>query len=221
MNSFNHYAYGAIGDWMYRRIAGLDMDDSEVAYKRILIRPQFAGGKLTSATAEHQSMYGKIVSSWEVSKNEVCVRVEIPANTTAVIRLPNVDSAEIKENNMEIAQAEGVVFFENRDQDVWIEVRSGVYTFTFPNHMERLDLFSRDSRLLDLLSSSHGMQVLEKYSPGITDKIGPHSHMKTYSLEQFAKEPLIQINNLDSILEEINTNILAQEKERDDEYSKA
>jgi alpha-L-rhamnosidase len=221
MNSFNHYAYGAIGDWMYRRVAGLDMDENGVAYKKIVIRPLFAGGKLTAARAEHQSMYGKIVSSWEMNKDEISVRVIIPANTTASIRLPHVHSNDIKETNIEVAHAEGVVDVQDIAGDVHIEVRSGEYTFTYPNQLESLDLFSKESRVLDLLSSDEAMAVLEKNSPGISEKIGPFSHMKTYTLNRFAKESTIQLNDLDSIIQEINQAIVAKKKENDHEYSKA
>lgn len=221
MNSFNHYAYGAIGDWMYRRVAGLDMDESDVAYKKILIRPQFAGGKLTHARAEHQSMYGKIVSSWEWTKDEISVRVEIPANTTATIVLPNVHSDDLTENNVEVFHSDGVIQVENQDGSVRIEVRSGVYTFTYPNQMGSLDLFTKNSRVLDLLSSTEAMEVLEKHSPGISEKIGPFSHMKTYTLTRFAKEPTIQLKDVDSIIQEINEAILAEKKESNHEYSKA
>ena len=51
MNSFNHYAYGAIGDWMVHTVAGLDLDEKSPGYKHVVVHPQ-PGGGLTSARAE-------------------------------------------------------------------------------------------------------------------------------------------------------------------------
>lgn len=87
--------------------------------------------------------------------------------------------------------------------------------------MGSLDLFKKNSRVLDLLSSSVAMEVLEKHSPGISEKIGPFSHMKAYTLTRFAKEPTIQLNEVDSIIQEINEAIIAGKKENNHEYTKA
>src|SRR6185295_7863043 len=65
MNSFNHYAYGAIGDWMYRVVAGIDTDEDRPGYKRIRIKPH-PGGSLTFANADLMTYYGKISSHWKV-----------------------------------------------------------------------------------------------------------------------------------------------------------
>ncbi|HYG18220.1 MAG TPA: family 78 glycoside hydrolase catalytic domain, partial [Ohtaekwangia sp.] len=64
MNSFNHYAYGAIGDWMYKTIAGIRNDESRPGYKHTIIKPQ-VGGELKTVAAEFTSNYGVIRSSWE------------------------------------------------------------------------------------------------------------------------------------------------------------
>lgn len=64
MNSFNHYAYGAVGDWMYQNIAGIQQDPASPGYKHILIKPR-PGGDLTSAKGSYNSVYGMIVSDWK------------------------------------------------------------------------------------------------------------------------------------------------------------
>jgi alpha-L-rhamnosidase len=89
MNSFNHYAYGAIGDWMYKTIAGINFDESEPGFKKIQIKP-LIGGNLTNATASFKSMYGTIVSSWKILSGKVILDVEIPANTTATVLAPDI-----------------------------------------------------------------------------------------------------------------------------------
>jgi alpha-L-rhamnosidase len=85
MNSFNHYAYGAIGDWMYRVMAGLSED--EPGYKKIKIMPHIGGG-ITSAKADLQTYYGKASSAWELQNNRLVLTTEIPPNTTATIFIP-------------------------------------------------------------------------------------------------------------------------------------
>ncbi|HZY80254.1 MAG TPA: glycoside hydrolase family 78 protein [Cyclobacteriaceae bacterium] len=94
MNSFNHYAYGAIGDWMYRVVAGIDTKEDAPGYKGITIRPTIGGG-LTEATAEYDTYYGRIRSSWKVVGDKVQLDVEIPANTRATIHVPGGEVVEV------------------------------------------------------------------------------------------------------------------------------
>jgi len=87
MNSFNHYAYGAIGEWLYTYVAGIKIDENNPGYKHFFLEPH-PGGELTNASADHTSMYGKISSSWKVEGGNVVYDFEIPANTTATVILP-------------------------------------------------------------------------------------------------------------------------------------
>ncbi|HEV2832815.1 MAG TPA: family 78 glycoside hydrolase catalytic domain, partial [Hanamia sp.] len=70
MNSFNHYAYGAIGDWMYRKMAGIDTYEDGVGYKHIKIKPVIGGG-FTYASASLQTYYGKVSSGWKVAGDSI------------------------------------------------------------------------------------------------------------------------------------------------------
>jgi alpha-L-rhamnosidase len=89
MNSFNHYAYGAIGEWMYRNVAGINTDEAAPGYKKIIIRPT-VGGNLTHASASLQTYYGKVSSGWKIETDgSLVLEVEIPANTTARIFVPD------------------------------------------------------------------------------------------------------------------------------------
>lgn len=94
MNSFNHYAYGAIGDWMYRVVAGIDTKMSGAGYKEIVIKPTL-DPRLTQATAEYDTYYGKIKSSWKVTGGKVQLDVEIPANTKATVVVPGGETVEV------------------------------------------------------------------------------------------------------------------------------
>jgi alpha-L-rhamnosidase len=87
MNSFNHYAYGAIGEWLYTHVAGIEIDKENPGYKHFILAPH-PGGGLTNAKAQFESMYGKIKSAWKMEEGNFVYEVEIPANTSATVLLP-------------------------------------------------------------------------------------------------------------------------------------
>jgi alpha-L-rhamnosidase len=83
--SFNHYAFGCIGDWLYRHIAGIKYE--QPGYKTSIIEPHTDCG-LTYAKAELKTGYGRLSSSWTKIDNLVQLHVEVPVNTTATVILP-------------------------------------------------------------------------------------------------------------------------------------
>ena len=85
MNSLNHYSYGAIGDWLYRKVAGIN--PLLPGYRKILIRPYLTHG-MTEMHAELETMYGTVKSAWSCKDGKLTVDVQIPVNTTAVLVLP-------------------------------------------------------------------------------------------------------------------------------------
>jgi alpha-L-rhamnosidase len=129
MNSFNHYAYGAIGAWIYAVVAGIDVDPAQPGYKHIVMRPQ-PGGDLTSASAELRSAYGTIGSAWTLKGGAFDWRVIVPANTTATLYVPAADGAEVHEGDSPAAEAEGVTFLRREGGANVYEVQSGSYRFT-------------------------------------------------------------------------------------------
>ncbi len=131
MNSFNHYAYGAIGEWLYRVIAGIEIDENQPGYKHIIIQPQ-PGGNFTYARAYTHSMYGKINSGWRIENSTFTLEVEIPANTTATVQLPNAKLEEVKESNKPLKKAKGVKSYSQMGSQVVIEIGSGKYIFAYP-----------------------------------------------------------------------------------------
>ncbi|MEN8201174.1 MAG: glycoside hydrolase family 78 protein [Bacteroidota bacterium] len=88
MNSFNHYAYGAIGDWLYRKVAGIDLDPEVPGYKSMVIKPH-PGSEMNDVKASHQTPYGKVISEWERSEGMFTLKVRIPVNATARICIPS------------------------------------------------------------------------------------------------------------------------------------
>ncbi len=128
MNSFNHYAYGAIGDWMYRTVTGIDTEESGVGYKKITIQPHI-GGKLTMASSTLQTYYGQVVSGWKIENGVTTYSIEIPANTTATILLPAKGIDEVTENGVKISGSKEVKNAKFENGNVRFEVGSGTYRF--------------------------------------------------------------------------------------------
>jgi len=126
MNSFNHYAYGAIGDWMYRVVAGLDTYEDGPGYKHIKIQPHIGGG-LTNASASLQTYYGKASSGWKIEGNKIILDVEIPANTKATVLIPVDNPDLIKENGIPLSKDIEVTRTEKGY--IGLNIGSGTYHF--------------------------------------------------------------------------------------------
>ncbi len=120
MNSFNHYAYGAIGDWMYRVIAGIEADENQPGYKHSIIQPHTGGG-LTWADGSYESVYGTIATHWETNGDQITLQVEIPVNTTASVILDQAD---------QIISADGLTFCHS-DKGLRADAGSGSYVITY------------------------------------------------------------------------------------------
>ena len=128
MNSFNHYAYGAIGDWMYRVVAGIELDESVPGYKHILLQPH-PGGGLTHASASVDSMYGRVSSGWTIAGGKLTVTIEVPANTTATVRLPKAKLEEVGGGGKLLAGRADVSHARQAGDAVVLDVGSGKYVF--------------------------------------------------------------------------------------------
>ncbi|MDL0434272.1 MULTISPECIES: alpha-L-rhamnosidase [unclassified Niallia] len=206
MNSFNHYAYGAIGDWMYRKVAGLDMDEELPAYKRIRIQPAFAGIHLTYAKAAFESMYGRIQSAWSITADKIELKVEIPANTTAEIVLPFAQTANVSEGGNPLAQANGIYTYKEKDDTVTLTIGSGSYHFQYDNKNGLMVEFTKNSRLIDVLAHQSSAAILDKHAPWIAKPPGIFA-MRTKTLQELAEFPEANLtkNQVDALIEELNT----------------
>jgi alpha-L-rhamnosidase len=124
MNSFNHYAYGAIGDWMYRTISGLK--ETAPGYKQFTIAPQ-PGGKFTNAQAELNTPYGIASSSWNISNGIFQLDVVVPPNTTAEVILPKTGNEKITERQTNVLKSNS----EKSGNDTKVKLGSGSYHFEY------------------------------------------------------------------------------------------
>ncbi|MBK7598717.1 MAG: hypothetical protein IPJ07_09395 [Acidobacteria bacterium] len=129
MNSFNHYAIGAVGEWMYRVILGINNDDDHPAYQHFIIRP-YPGGGLKWARGSYNSIRGLIKTAWDVRGGGMKLDVTIPANTTATVYIPANKSENVMENGRPATGASGVKLIRMESGSAVFEVASGSYNFT-------------------------------------------------------------------------------------------
>ena len=126
MNSFNHYSYGAIGDWLYRDAVGLR--ESSPGFKTIEVKPH-PGADFTQMRAEQMTPYGRAAAEWRKEDGAFALDVVIPVNTTAEVYVPSSSQAEITLDGVAVAQAKDVKVKGHKDGYTCLEVGSGHYTF--------------------------------------------------------------------------------------------
>ena len=141
MNSLNHYAYGSVGDWMYRKVSGLSQ--LEPGYKKFQVKPMFVKG-IEEWGIEFESVYGKIAARTSCKSGKIHVHVEVPVNTTAVIVLPEKDEA--------------------------YEVGSGIYDYKYDTKTNlKAERFSMNSTLKEILAEPLAVEMFNHMAPGMLE----------------------------------------------------
>jgi alpha-L-rhamnosidase len=131
MNSFNHYAYGAVGAWMYSVMAGIDTDPSAPGYKHSLLSPQ-PGGGFTYVKGSLLTAYGRLSTAWQIDNGRFTLTTEVPPNTSATVRLPHARTEQVLERAHPLKDTVGIEHIGQEVDAVLVEVGSGRYTFTYP-----------------------------------------------------------------------------------------
>jgi alpha-L-rhamnosidase len=126
MNSFAHYSFGAVYQWMAENLGGIR--SSGPAYKRIIIAPQI-DEKLSYAATSYDSIHGRIATHWKIQGDKLTLDVKVPANTTATVRIPTVDSASVTEHGQALKTGRGIESIEEEANTVQVETGSGHYEF--------------------------------------------------------------------------------------------
>jgi alpha-L-rhamnosidase len=133
MTSFNHYALGAVADWLHRTVAGLA--PLEPAYRRFEIAPNIGGG-MTHASARHKTPYGIAEVTWKLQDDQLEVAAIVPANTRATVRFPG--SAEV------------------------LEVGSGTYRWVRPYMAEsKRRALSIETKFAEIVDDAHALKAVE------------------------------------------------------------
>ncbi|MEO5683075.1 MAG: family 78 glycoside hydrolase catalytic domain [Chitinophagaceae bacterium] len=129
MNSQNHIML--LGDlliWIFENLGGIKSDDSQLAFKQVIMKPSFAAGP-REAAASYQSPYGKINSHWIKQGDTLTWNIDIPANASALITMPSMDASNVKESGQDILKAAGVQLIKWEKGEAIIKAGSGSYQF--------------------------------------------------------------------------------------------
>jgi alpha-L-rhamnosidase len=128
MNSFNHYAYGAVGKWIYGFIAGMDIDPDKPGFKNIIMNPN-APKELKFAKTNYHSIFGDIFTSWETKNDSFIFDVQVPANTTADVFLPTDVKEKISEGGKSLDTIKEIQFMNSLNGKTLLHIGSGKYHF--------------------------------------------------------------------------------------------
>lgn len=138
MNSFNHYAYGSVAEWLYRYAAGIDLGPDDHAFHHFDLHPQF-NATLGHATATYESMYGTIESNWTYTNSTIEWTATVPANTTATLTIPLDSGAHLSVNGRPFeARSSGLTSVVANQHEQVFEAQPGTYRFTIrPKALEQ------------------------------------------------------------------------------------
>jgi alpha-L-rhamnosidase len=128
MNSFNHYSMGSVGEWLYRYVAGIELDPNIPGYKRFFVHPR-PNERLKNAEAEYVSIHGTIKTAWTQQDGKFALKVSVPANTVGVVFVPATDPDKVLEGGKGAKSAEGIKYLRTENGCAVFEVGSGEYSF--------------------------------------------------------------------------------------------
>ncbi len=131
MNSRNHFAFGSVGEWLFRYLAGIETAPDGAGYRHVIIHPHPGQpeSELNHVKASYDSVYGRIVSEWKVEPQRFELHVQIPANTHATVYLPAASARQVTEGGRPLKEAQGIIRVRKAGGHIICEVGAGTYTF--------------------------------------------------------------------------------------------
>ena len=149
MNSYNHYAYGAVADWIYRYAAGIDALPSDAGFHTIYLHPTF-DARLGSLDVRYQSSYGEIRSSWSMKGTDVAWLVTVPANTTARLPLQPGQKDKFTLDGETLGSSKKLGLVSTSDGSITYELPAGTYSFKVTVQVGAQLLVVRSERVIDI-----------------------------------------------------------------------
>ena len=131
MNSFNHYANGAVGDWMFGRLGGLQI--VEAGYRKARIAPLVSHAAVSQARASVKTPFGRLASAWHRAADGVHLEVEVPVGTEVEVLLPATSPAQVREGLRTVAPGNGILGLQGKDGVLALRLGSGSYRFHVPS----------------------------------------------------------------------------------------
>jgi alpha-L-rhamnosidase len=140
MNSYNHYAYGAVADWIYRYAAGIDASPLDAGFHTVVLHPVF-DARLGHVSFDYESSYGRIHSDWKSIDGDYVWHVTIPANATGWLPMSFDETVGWKLNGTAL-NSNPLTPAESREGKTGFVIEAGTYTFEY-----------RDPRIVVMSSS--------------------------------------------------------------------
>jgi alpha-L-rhamnosidase len=129
MNSFNHYSLGSVGEWLFRHVAGIELDPAMPGFQKFVLRP-FIGEGLEFARTSYRTMHGMIESEWRRDGKDLFWSICIPANTSARVHVPSKSDTDVMESDTRLEkQGVGIQVSGRKGNFLICETTSGVYKF--------------------------------------------------------------------------------------------
>ncbi len=128
MNSFNHCAFGGVGEWIFRTITGINPNEESPGFKHFTVHPH-PGGGLDWARARYESVHGTVVTDWKINGRSFTLNVTVPVNTTATLYVPASEQSAVTESGEPAEEAEGIEFLRMENDAAVYRVGSGRYQF--------------------------------------------------------------------------------------------
>ena len=155
MNSFAHYSFGAVCEWMFRTLAGIESNGP--GYAKIIIRPTPPSPGSNAqhqpihwVKASHASIHGKIESDWRVEGDRFLLNVLIPTNTTATVYVPATKAANVTVDGKPLDKVKGIRLLKQEDSRVLLAVESGRYQIQSTGGIKPAKASLRTSKPADL-----------------------------------------------------------------------
>jgi alpha-L-rhamnosidase len=128
MNSFNHYSLGSVGEWLFRHVAGIELDPDSPGFNRFVLRP-YPGQGLSRAQATYQSQHGEIASAWRLSGEGFSWEVTVPPNSSALVSIPSTGKNPVTEGGRPLRSSPGLRWVGR--EDGWVICRAAAGTYKF------------------------------------------------------------------------------------------
>lgn len=128
MNSFNHYSLGSVGEWLFRHVAGIELDPETPGFQKFVLRP-YLGDGLDFARGSYRTMHGEIVSDWKRTGDKLTWNIRVPANTSATVFIPAAANSAVSESGQPVANSTGLKVIGWRENSLMVEATAGVYSF--------------------------------------------------------------------------------------------
>ena len=127
--SFNHFCFGSVVEWLYRYLAGIDLEPQDAGFRRLRIRPRIGPG-LDHVQAHYDSIRGPVKTRWDLHGSDVTLAVTLPPGARAEVHVPAPHPDRVRESGFRAATSPGVRFLRMEAGAAVFETAAGDYVFT-------------------------------------------------------------------------------------------